>query len=225
MAEINSISSIANSKTNSPINPKSILGKDDFLKLLITQLRYQDPTSPMDSSEILTQNSQLATIETQQNINKALEKLAVSFAQTKDFTAVSAIGKFARLDNKVTLKENDDKNSTKVKFDLTFDEDIKEGTISIYDENSLFIKSIPIEKNTKGTHSYTWDGTNSAGEKVKSGEYTVIAKYTNNDGVNLIAQFPSYQIESVKFDNEKTYVKLNGNFIDFKHIQEIYNKA
>ena len=222
MADITGINSNYNSTQSTTINPKSVLGKDDFLKLLITQLQYQDPTAPMDSAEILTQNSQLATIETQQNTNKALEELSRSFAQTKDFTAVSAIGKTARLENKVTLKEDANGKVSPVTIDLEFDEDIKEGTISIYDENNLFIKTIDITKNTLGKHTYTWDGTNSAGYYVKSGNYTIIAKYTNNDGVNLIANFPSYKIESVKFDNDKTYVKLNGNFIDFKHVQEIY---
>ena len=222
MADITSISSNYNSTQGTAINPKSVLGKDDFLKLLITQLQYQDPTAPMDSGEILTQNSQLATIETQQNTNKALEELSKSFAQTKDFTAVSAIGKTARLENKVTLKEDANGKVSPVTIDLEFAEDIKEGTISIYDENNLFIKSVDITKDTLGKHTYTWDGTNSAGNNAKGGDYTIIAKYTNNDDVNLIANFPSYKIESVKFDNDKTYVKLDGNFIDFKHIQEIY---
>jgi flagellar basal-body rod modification protein FlgD len=39
------------------------LDRDDFLKLLVTQLRYQDPTSPMDTSAFMAQTSQLASVE------------------------------------------------------------------------------------------------------------------------------------------------------------------
>lgn len=42
---------------------KTSLGKDQFLNLLVTQMRYQDPSAPMDSSAIMQQTSQLATVE------------------------------------------------------------------------------------------------------------------------------------------------------------------
>ncbi|HUH42926.1 MAG TPA: flagellar hook capping FlgD N-terminal domain-containing protein, partial [Sulfurimonas sp.] len=51
---------------------KSILGKDDFMKLLLVELQYQDPTEPMDTEKILTQTSQLAPLEASENTNKAL---------------------------------------------------------------------------------------------------------------------------------------------------------
>ncbi len=42
---------------------KTSLGKDQFLKLLVTQMRYQDPSAPMDSAAIMQQTTQLASIE------------------------------------------------------------------------------------------------------------------------------------------------------------------
>jgi flagellar basal-body rod modification protein FlgD len=42
---------------------KTSLGKEQFLNLLITQMRYQDPSQPMDSSQIMAQTSQMATVE------------------------------------------------------------------------------------------------------------------------------------------------------------------
>ena len=51
----------------------SILGKDDFLKLLVTQLRNQDPLSPVDQNEFIAQTAQFTSLEELQNIRKALE--------------------------------------------------------------------------------------------------------------------------------------------------------
>ena len=61
-------------------NPHAQLDKDAFMKLLLTELQYQDPTSPMDSEKMLTQTSQLATLETQENTNQMM----------KSFRAVSS---------------------------------------------------------------------------------------------------------------------------------------
>jgi len=213
----------ANSVKNLGVNPDSILQKDDFLKLLITQLEYQDPTQPTDTEEILNQTSQLASLEAQQNTNKVLEELAKSFSQNKNFSAVSAIGKYAKLDTKIEVKKDDKGNIQPVTFNLNFDEDAKSGTIQIFDDKNRLVKTMKIDQTTKGIHSYKWDGLSDAGESVQPGEYKIVAKYINPDGVTLDADFGSYKIEAVKFEDSKTYVKINGSFIDFSKIQEIFD--
>lgn len=70
------------------------LGKDDFLKLLITQLRWQDPTQAMDDREFVSQLAQFSTLEQTQNLSKNLETLlgAQIFSQQLA-QAASLVGK------------------------------------------------------------------------------------------------------------------------------------
>ncbi|NPA59320.1 MAG: flagellar hook capping protein [Epsilonproteobacteria bacterium] len=204
------------------VNPDSQLGKDDFLQLLITELQYQDPTQPTDSEEILNQTSQLAALEAQQNTNKALEELTKSFQQSKDFSAVSAIGKYAKLESTIAITYDEEGKPLPVNFELEFDEDIESGSIQIFDEDYHLVKTIDIEEGSAGKHSFTWDGTNDAGEYVNPGSYNVVANYVNPDGVNLQADFGSHLIESVKFDGSETYVKIDGTFVSFDHVTEIF---
>ena len=63
---------------NAPKAPDNQLGQDTFLKLLVAQLKYQDPLSPTDSSQFLTQTAQFTELETLQKISKQQDDIAKS---------------------------------------------------------------------------------------------------------------------------------------------------
>lgn len=71
----------------------SMLGKDAFLKLLITQLQNQDPTNPMDDREFIAQMAQFSSLEQMQNMTKAMESLLLSQQQSQLMNYTTFIGK------------------------------------------------------------------------------------------------------------------------------------
>lgn len=58
---------------------KQNLDKDDFLKLLITQLQHQDPANPMEDREFIAQMAQFSSMEQMLNVNKSLDKMVAKF--------------------------------------------------------------------------------------------------------------------------------------------------
>ena len=71
----------------------SKLGKDAFLKILITQLQNQDPTAPMDDKEFIAQMAQFSSLEQMQNMTKAMEDLLSSQKETQLMSYTSFVGK------------------------------------------------------------------------------------------------------------------------------------
>ena len=66
------------------------MGKDEFLKILITQLQNQDPSSPMEDKEFISQMAQFSSLEQVSNLNTEFAKVSTQLAGTQ---AVSLLGK------------------------------------------------------------------------------------------------------------------------------------
>ena len=204
--------------TKAGTNPKSILGKDDFLKLLLVQLQYQDPTEPTDSGTILTQTSQLAALESSDNTNKALEALSSSLLSSSQYSAIAAIGKTADTgSNGIIFEEGDNPN-----FEIYFPEAIASGDVQILDSNGNIIRNIAIAPNEKGVYAFDWNGLTDTGALADSGVYYIEAAYTTPQGESLKTRAGAYPIESVRFEDGKSLVKLGSSYVPFDSITEIY---
>ncbi len=90
--QINSNTGVDGSSYTSSISNDQ-LTNDDFLKLMIEELKLQDPTKPMDSARMLSTQMQMSTINTNLETIKTMETLAKTFSQSALSNAANVIGK------------------------------------------------------------------------------------------------------------------------------------
>jgi flagellar basal-body rod modification protein FlgD len=200
------------------VEDKTELSTDDFMTLLLAELQYQDPTDPTDTESILTQTSQLASLESSDSTNAALEDLTKTLSASSDFSAISAIGKTADLgSNAISYTEGEDTS-----FEIYFPSDIASGNVEILDSDGKVVSSIPAEKGDSGVYTYTWDGKDLAGNTVDDGVYYATASYTDAAGDSLTTRVGTYPIESVRFDEGTTYVKVGSGYVPLDNVVEIY---
>ena len=83
------IGGATSTQSTTALNPNGQLGKDDFLKLLVAQLKNQDPANPMDSSQFMGQLAQFSSLEQMTNVAEGVQSLGTTTAVSQ---AVSLIG-------------------------------------------------------------------------------------------------------------------------------------
>ena len=214
----NTSTSALSTATASAQNPKGVLGKDDFMKLLLTELQYQDPTSPTDTGKILTQTSQLASLESADNTNSTLKNLAASLGSSQQFSTIAAIGKTADLGSD-SISHDKGTDST---FEVYFPKAVEHGTVSITDGNGHTVQTLDVGTNPAGVYQFKWNGTDALGQQAKSAVYHVNAQYTDANGNTQQTRLGAYPIEAVRFDKGNTLVKVGSNYVPLANVKEVY---
>jgi len=188
------------------------------MKLLLVELQYQDPTEPMDTEKILSQTSELATLESADNTNKALEELSASLANTQQFSVIGAIGKTASLGSDAIQHTKGDSST----FELYFPDDVSSGTVDIKDNDGNVVKTIRLSENEKGVYSFDWDGTDNNGGMVDDGIYHITSNYFNTSNEAHYTALGTYPIESVRFENNEALFKLGSSYIPMSQVKEVF---
>ncbi len=204
------------------INKNGILNKDAFLKLLLEQLKHQDPTSPMETDKMLSQAADLTVVESQQNIAKALEKMSSKLAAASDYNLVSAVGKMADTGkDRITVSGSNERHN----FSLYFPKDYKAGTVTIKDSNGRIVHTQTFKEGKEGTKDFSWDGKTPDGKRAENGTYTVSATYTTQGGQKHTIKMGMYKIQAVRFGTEGVQFKMGGKYYPHSEIREIQEQA
>ena len=154
------------SSGNTPAST-DVLGKDDFLQLLVAQLQNQDPLKPMESTEFTAQLAQFSSLEQLFNVNDNLSDLEKNQLTMNNTQTIAMIGKTAWVSGNIV--EKSEASDIDVHFGL--DGDAVETVVNIYTPQGDFVKTISAGAMTAGDHSVSWDGTDSEGRTVTDGFY------------------------------------------------------
>ena len=136
------ITQIATSTTNTTTVPSSTLGKQDFLNLLIMQMRNQDPMDPMKGTEFAAQLAQFSSLEQLTNLNDAtVQGINANYILAQSINnalSTTFIGKTVRADTD-TFQYNGT-GDVKIGYELSTDAD--KTVVKVYDENNKLVKII-----------------------------------------------------------------------------------
>lgn len=164
--------------------------RTDFLTLLTTQLRNQDPMNPMENAELTSQLAQMSTVEGIERLNEMVAYLLMGQAVNSDWQATMLVGRGVLVEGKnINLTEDGALGG----FEL--DEAADKVVVTITDSSGLEVAKIELSDLEAGSHNYNWDGTMPDGSRAADGKYSVSVAATR-EGEKVEAKTLEYGIVS-----------------------------
>lgn len=148
------------------------LGMEDFLELMVTELTHQDPTKPMDNSELATQISQFAAVSGIDELNKSFSGFSDTMISDQALQAANLVGR----DVLVPVNTGNLEAGGSIKGVVGITEPASDVTVRISDASGELIREIQLGTQSKGEVSFTWDGLDESGDAVAPGQYQIEAQ-------------------------------------------------
>ena len=201
----------------------SSLGMDAFLQLLVTQLQYQDPLSPMDDKEFVAELAQFSSLEQLTEINSGIEGLASIGTEQQLLGAVNFIGKTIEANGTaVSLEEG---SATSVTF--TLPDAAETCMVNVLDSTGQIVRTVDLGATAAGQVEFSWDGKDYDGNVMDDGQYQVAVTATDADGnVMKVSSTMTGTVSGIQQENGSYYLDIgNGRYVAFTDITNVVNSS
>jgi flagellar basal-body rod modification protein FlgD len=211
----------SSSSSSSPTsNDPSANLQDTFLKLLVTQLKNQDPTNPMDSSQMTSQLAQINTVTGISQVNTTLTSLASQLAAGQNAQTSLLIGQKVLVPGDTAAVSN----GTSPGFGVKLDAAVADLRVTIKDSSGNVVNTLDLGAKKAGMIPVSWKPTDSSGAKLPNGTYSITAAGTDSNGTkSSVTTLSGQQVQSVVQDGSgKTGLMLqNGTTVDTTSVAAI----
>lgn len=214
MSDTSTVQSATSAATtaSSTTSTKNILGKDEFLKMLIAQLKHQDPLNPMDGTAFTAQLAQFSSLEQLQNINTQLGSFTKQQQSLGNTQAVNLIGR-------EVLAKGDTIQAEGKPVDLSYQlkGDAAKGVVRIYNANGELVDALSFKNQKQGMNTLTWTPPSSV-----AGSYTFEVSAADSAGQPVAADAMILgEVTGVNYRDGVTYLSVGGREILFGDVVSV----
>lgn len=199
------------------------LDKDAFMKLMLAQMKQQDPTNPLKSHEMAAQLAQFSQLEQMTNMATSLEALKEGQKPTESFQALNFIGKWVSGDSAKVMRAKGDKDHD---FNFQLGKDADTVTIKIRDERGDIVRTTELKQLKGGDNAWVWNGKKDNGTVASAGEYQIMVEAKEAKG-QKIAVNTGFEgaISGVQYTLDGPVLMVGTQSIKLKDVRKIVDPA
>jgi flagellar basal-body rod modification protein FlgD len=193
------------------------LGQNDFLKLLVTQLKNQDPLKPMDNTAFVAELAQFSQLDQSTKQVQLLEKSIAQQTDSMQYTLLPMIGRNVQVEGSLI-----DLNDGPAKLTYALEHEASTVRVTIQDQQGKAIRILDLGAQSAGKQEVQWDGRNQNGLQMPNGtyQYQVLAKDAKGAAV-LAAPSSTLKISGVRMVNGTPQLASGDYVINRNDIVEL----
>lgn len=176
-----------------PAGSKNELGKNEFMELMIAQLKNQNPLEPQDNGEFISQLAQFSSLEEMQSLSGSVDDVANQFRSTQALQASAMVGRTVLAPSSIGILGADGKISGNVEVPAS----TSGLRISIENQAGERVRQIDMGSQQAGVTGFSWDGKDGNGNSLPPGPYKVVAEASYPDGPEQLGTMMSANVDSV----------------------------
>lgn len=197
----NSAITAAKSTVNKTANGLNV---SDFLTLMTTQLKNQDPFKPLDGTEMVAQLAQFGTVSGVQQMNATLGTLSDSLRASQALSGATMVGHEIIAQSGTAAFDG----STAIVGGVDVPAGASSATLAISDASGQVVRHVTVPT-AAGQQVFKWDGKNDAGATVGAGSYTLTATANVGGATQGLTTEVAARVTSVSLDSSGTGLTLN----------------
>jgi len=216
MIDLSALSSTTASTTPKVTGPRQ-MGQEDFLKLLVTQLKNQDPLKPTDNAEFVSQLAQFSQLEQSSKQAELLQKSLDAQAAALQYTLLPMIGRTVTVDQALVQLGN---GPAPISYAL--DKPAASVRINITDQQGHAVRTLDYRDLPAGPSISEWDGRNQNGTPMPAGIYRYTLSAVDGQGVSVAAQSrAALTVSGVRIEQGQAKLLAENVMIDPSDIIEL----
>jgi flagellar basal-body rod modification protein FlgD len=180
------------------------LGQEQFLELMITQLKHQDPFKPMENGEFITQIAQFSSVSGIKSLQDSFSSFANSMQSNMALQASSMVGRSVLVPSSDGMLTPE---GLKGSAELTNGAD--RVTLGIYSQAGELVRQIHYGIQPAGMMQFEWDGLDSHGDRMVDGKYSIRAEANSGNQTISLGTYVVAPVESVTIGSGGNGLTLN----------------
>lgn len=193
------------------------LGQDDFLTLLVTQLKNQDPLKPTDNTEFVSQLAQFSQLEQTAKQASLLQKSLDAQTASLQFTLLPMVGRRITIDRPLTQLENGQASLT-----YALEKDAARVQITVLDQKRQVVRTLDYTGLQAGLNKAQWDGKDSKGVAMPAGVYEYAISAVDRQGASVLATGRAQlTVTGVRIEEDRPKLAIGALSVDPSDIVEV----
>ena len=197
------------------------LGQSEFLELMVTQLKTQDPFSPMQNGDFIAQMAQFSSVSGLAELQQSFQSLASSLQSNQALQASTLVGRSVLVPSGVGILPEEGAMTGAI----TLPESVENLTLTVQDASGQIVRRLGLGSQASGQAIFSWDGLTDAGESANPGKYYISASGEYGGDTVALETLSAAGVDSVTLGQGGSGLTLNltdGNVVALTNVREIW---